>query len=244
MLRELFIRGRRVIYAGYPESFLGTTTEAFAEAVEHSQDYKIHARFFKEVIKNLLGNSEISLWGYSAGAAIAAQMLNDHTFSDQVENAVLLSQGSQVDQSIWGLRKGVGKEIIRLLRHPHELLNISEVVDQKYNPFEDPNEVRRQRKLRKRISASLTDKTIKRMDIWQYMRVKNGGRIQIVNGRNDQIVKSSRMTDELLDLPNEQISIIDVVNGSHLTPLTKADQYVDFILNVTSSDSYQELLTK
>ena len=92
LMRETALQGRRVITVGYPESFMGKTTEAFANASRASVNFEPHTTYFKQAIENLVGpNGDFELWGYSAGAGLVTEILQDHKFQQRVANAVIIA---------------------------------------------------------------------------------------------------------------------------------------------------------
>ena len=65
--------------------------------------------------------------------------------------------------------------------------------------------------------------------------------ILVISGKEDHIVKSDRAITELLALSNQQLRVINVINGSHLTPLTRAKEYLSLIQN-HETEKYAEII--
>lgn len=226
LIKELAMKGRRVVSLAYPESWLGKTTEEFALAGESTSTYQPHTAFFKEAINRLLGeNNELGLWGYSTGGSIAAEILADPQFQKKVESAVLIAPPNLVEQSKLSLYSGIAREMEKLLRLKHgwKTSDISIVLSSK-TPVEKENSVRR-----KRISKSLMDKVVRYRDIWKNAQTKNG-KIILVSGGRDEITKSGRGLDAFLNL--NQYAVVNYKKASHLTFLTRAKSLVGRLLEI------------
>jgi len=241
LIRELFIQGRRIISVSYPEAHLSKTTEEFAWAVEHSPDYEIHRMFFEKVINILLKDNEFELWGYSTGAELVNQLLTNHNISNRVSLAVAISPASLVNQTRKELNLGIAREILRLGNNINEFPYISEVLGPKHNPFQEPDVELQQKGLNKKISRLLLQSVLRKGSSWNNAKVQNGGDILVISGKEDHIVKSDRAITELLALSNQQLRVINVINGSHLTPLTRAKEYLSLIQN-HETEKYAEII--
>ncbi len=218
LVKSFAINGRRVIAVGYPESYLGQTTENFAQAVEQRNDYSAHSEFFKATIAKLCGNSEIVLCGYSTGGPIVAEILNDPHFSKRVTDAIAFAPASSVDQTYEDLKKGIKNEIWYQIRHFNEFPYISEVIGLK-REFVSRWEAKAHRKLRKRISEALIRKATRKTTVWQSARV-NQGHIMIVNFESDKITKSDEAYKRGVFKDINPQLYVETIRGSHLAPLT------------------------
>ncbi len=210
LVHELAMEGRQVIVVGYPESFKGQTTEAFADAVAQDEGYRPHADFFKAALDHFYKkNEDIELWGLSTGAPIAETILEDPIFQQRVENAVLLCPASCVDQSVTSLKLGLLHDI-GFMREPGTAASLSWTTESKTPREKD------QKELRKKVFKSLLKKITKKLDYWKGARVKEGGSIVVLSGQQDKVTKSSEAVD--LFLENPQIRVIDLPDGYHATP--------------------------
>ncbi len=221
------MQGRRVVTIGFPESFMGRTTEEFAKAVAESKGYGPHEQFFRAALDSLRPRSDasapdqtIELWGFSTGAPIISEMLQDPDLQKVVSDAVLLSPASTADQSALSLNAGIAKEGAYLMgefgnlpkytfsKGRKELEGIAE---------EEPI----QRKIKKGIYKTLIERVRTKMDGWKTARVREGGSITIVSGDKDSMTKSYKeMSDaEKVREENPQARLVRISDGHHATPL-------------------------
>lgn len=106
--QEIAFQGRKVITIAYLESWHGNVTDAFRKSAEELQTFELHTSFFKEAIKKIRENSavkeqlgdfsQIELWGWSAGALMVTEILEDPSFQEMISNAVIIAPASCVDQ--------------------------------------------------------------------------------------------------------------------------------------------------
>lgn len=228
LMREAALQGRRVVTVGYPESFMGKTTEAFAQASQISPNFEPHTTYFKKAIEALLGTEgDIELWGYSTGGGLVTEILNDPRFQQRVTNAVIIAPGGSVEQSKRDVIKGVLHEVKEVFKRPKSIGDTVVAYARKL-PIEAVH-----KKLRDRIFFStLFNKVGKRVNSWEGIKVKEGGKVIIVTGQKDEITKSYQADQELLGLSNPQINLLDIQKGSHLSPLTQARTVVGKIAEI------------
>lgn len=211
LMQEAVFMGRRITSIAYPESFMGTVTEQFAKVVEGSLDYTPHVDFFKAAISKLLKEGElIELWGYSTGAPIVEQILNDSQFQERTTNAVLLCPASSVDQSAGSLNMGLLNEIGLLKKHFPFLSRFTLTAGSK-----EPGD-KQQEGLRKRVMNGLLKKVVRKYDFWKQAKVRKGGNIILVSGQHDQVTKSHQAIGEFSQ--NPQIQVLPLRDGYHATP--------------------------
>ena len=235
--QEIAFKGRKVVLIGFPESWNGEVTDAFGKAAEESANYEPHTTFFKEAIKTIKENQEvkdrigdvskIDLWGYSAGAAIVAEMLTDQAFRGQIADAAIIAPPNCVDQKnlkIFGqeipLPIAVIKELYQNLR-PRNIkaaagLNVINRHDIQYT------EDHRNRMLR--TYNALREKVLRKNNWWKNdLRVRDGGKITVISYESDHMTQSYKVADEIAQNPNLHLIKLP---GSHNTPLTKPQDMI------------------
>jgi hypothetical protein len=226
LTQELPYEGRNVIVVGFPESFMGSTTEGFAKAVEESKDYSPHVEFYKNAIKALLGeHGDIELWGFSTGSPIIAQILNDAEYQQRVTNAVFIAPASCVDQSSLQLSLGTAHETKEVLKEfgssgKYTLTGINRGLQQLDKPH---------MKLRTRILKAMYKRAGQKSPWYAGARVKEGGNIVVVSGGNDEITKSYKAKDTFSE--NPQMIMLEDPKWHHSTSLLHPERVVPKILN-------------
>ena len=222
IVQEVAMLGRRIVVIGYPESFQGKTTKEFAAAVEKDDGYGPHVNFYKNAINQLMGiDGKIELWGYSTGAPIVENILNDPRFQEKTDNAVLLCPASSVDQSAMSINLGVVHDL-GFVRQLKLLPRLSWTSGSVFKREKD------QKTLRKKIFKSLLKKLGTAYDYWKSAKVREGGSIVIVSGGNDHVTKSDKIKDQFLQ--NPQAKLVDLQNGYHATPGVDAGSVIPYIL--------------
>jgi len=225
LAQEIAYAGRSVVVVGFPESFMGSTTESFAKAVKDTPNYGPHTDFYKESIDALLGSdSDFELWGFSTGAPISAEILNDPRFQERVNEAVLLSPASSVDQTSMQINTGTASEGARLLKRFSTLGKYTFSMGRNKNVEQQPQE---QKKRRGEIFKSLMKKVQTKTASWEGAKVKDGGNIVVISGGKDQITKSYRVEDDFRK--NPQMEVVHLPNAYHSTPLTEPQETVEKI---------------
>lgn len=227
IVQEASMLGRRIIVIGYPESFQGKTTNELAEAVREDEGYGPHVEFYKSAINQLMGeNGQIELWGYSTGAPIVANILNDPEFQNKTENAVLICPASSVNQSVDSIKLGMLHDI-GFIQSLKLFPRLSWTYDNTVKRSKD------QKQLRKMIFGSLLKKVTTAYDYWKNAKVLEGGSIVIVSGRNDHVTKSDKVKYQFLQ--NPQAKLIDLRNGYHVTPGVDAENVIPSIFQAQRS---------
>ncbi|MCX6795094.1 MAG: hypothetical protein NTY31_03895 [Candidatus Falkowbacteria bacterium] len=210
LITEVAYQGRRIITAGYPESFMGQTTEEFAAAVEKDSGLTPHIEFFKTVIDKFFDkDQDIELWGLSTGAPIVSGILTDKTYQEKTKDAVLLFPAASVEQKLSSFNLGVMHDLGFMKDNSSASLNFT--VDSKIPKAKE------QMELRKKIMGSLTKKIIKADQNWRTALVQEGGNIIVVSGGNDRITKSAQMSEEFLK-GNSAMRVLDLPTAYHSTP--------------------------
>ena len=240
--QEIAFEGRKVVTIGYPESWHGNVTDAFGKAAEDSTSYEPYVSFFKEAIKAIrempdvkekLGDSsQIELWGWSAGALMTAEILEDPSFQEMVSNAVIIAPASCVDQKNIKMfdqeipvPKAILTDTIRTFRDFENIakLNVTERGKIKYT--------KDKRRRMTRAYNALRNKVLRRTEWWKNdIRVADGGNIIVVSYDKDELTKSYKVVDEIRQNPN--LKVLEL-SGSHHTPKTKPEDLIDAISAVT-----------
>lgn len=224
MMHEIAMLGRRVIVIGYPESYKGQTTTAFAEAVGRNASYTPHVAFFKAALQHFFKENEnMELWGYSTGAAIAGLILNDADYQRRTDNAVFICPVSCVNQSVANIKLGAFNEL-KYIAHLGKMPSLSWTTESKIPRSEE------QKNLRKQIFKALLKRVTQRYDFWKHVRVKDGGNIIVVSGRNDKMSKSYLVNEEFSQYP--QTKVLDLIKGYHTTPGVESERILSLIFNL------------
>jgi hypothetical protein len=193
MAESLAYGGRRVICVGYPESFMGRVTDAFATEVEQRKNLELHTQFFQSAIQELTQQyPNIELWGLSTGGPIAAEILSNPQMQEKVANAVFISPAGCVEQSQTSMGVCVAREATGLLKRFGSLMP-KFVMTTGRKEGEDEAMVN----LRKRVSGSLMEAITNRSSAWDTMQVQEGGKIVIVWGGKDHITKGYKAINSL-----------------------------------------------
>jgi len=216
-----------VIVVGFPESFSGRTTQAFAEAVKQDSGFGPHAAFFKAALEKLLGkNQPVELWGLSTGAPIISMILKDPAYQERVNQAVLVCPASSVDQSVASLNLGA----------MHDLGAMKERGQSAYFTMTVESKIPREKeqiKLREEIFGALITKVAKKNEAWKEARVQDGGNIVVVSGRKDKITKSAERNQDFQQHP--QVRVLDLPNGYHMSPQVDAERVIPAIFELQQS---------
>jgi pimeloyl-ACP methyl ester carboxylesterase len=218
---EIAYQGRRVIAVGYPESFMGKTTPEFADAVEKDEGFGPHAEFYKAIVDKYSGENGLEIWGYSTGAPIASTILEQKAFQDKITDAVLLCPAGAVDQSVNDMKLGAIQELKYLK-------------DSGFNAGVDfhslviggrKEQMKEDKILHDKIFNSLFEKICQAHTEWEKARVREGGKITVLNGEQDRITKSFLVKQGVWKT-NPQINSEVIKDGYHSTPLMKPQEVV------------------
>lgn len=215
LVEELALKGRKVITLAYPESSLGNLTPEFAQAFAQSKTYEPHTTYFKEAIGKLTGTGPIEVWGHSTGSAIAGNLLADAEFASRVENAVLLSPASSVNQSNNSLKIGLGHDLMALKRDLPEFSKFAYIPQggEEGSP--------------KRLVYDSMLKHVRTKFDYTTSHVKEGGKIIIISGPNDRVVKSSDAKEDFER--NPQVTFREMPNAYHSTPTLKPEATINLV---------------
>ncbi len=218
---ELALEGRMVVVVGYPDSIMGEVSEEFANKVEKSQNYEAHAEFFAKALDQLIPDGEVEMWGFSTGAPIVAQMLSNPELSKRVGKAVLMAPASSVDQTNSSFVAGLVAEVGQLLL---DYKNIPKYTWTTGRKNEDLNHKKRREKslkyLFKKVQTGMSN-------LWENARVKEGGVIQVVSGRDDRVTKSRDYFGEF-ESKNPQLRVIEI-EGGHAAALLDPERVLSQI---------------
>ncbi len=213
LVEELALNGRKVITLGYPESSLGSLTPEFAQASSESNTYQPHTDYFKGAINKLVGDGEFELWGHSTGSAIDGTLLADPEISQRVTNAVLLSPASSVDQSGLSLNIGIARDFMAIKRDLPEFAKFS------FIPQGGKG-------LKKQVYKSMLEKVRTKFD-YTTSHVREGGKIIVISGPNDKVVKSSDAKGDFKK--NPQVIFREMPHAYHSTPTLKPEATIQLV---------------
>ena len=217
---EAALRGRRIVTVGYPESFMGETTQKFADAVEKDSSFGPHTEFFRAALDALFEkDQEIEIWGYSTGAPIISAILKEEKYQKRTKKAVLLFPAAVVNQSIASLNIGVAHSLALLFKNFKRTASAT---------FGINKESKEKSKLRNQIMGALIIKDIKENNDWKEARVQEGGKIMVISGGNDKITKSA-LVEENFKKGNNQIETITLPEAHHLSGQTEPEKLIDVI---------------
>ncbi len=224
LITQTALSGRRLVIASFPESFMGHATPGFADAVEKDSGFNPHVKLYKSIIEKTFGdNQELELWGYSTGATIIAEILNDKKYQDRTKNATLIMPVAVVEQSVSSIIAGTLKELKVFGKVSTAQLNFP-------TNTKEPRE-KEQAKLRKQIIGSLIKKVCKPICDWKSAKVKNGGNIIVITGGKDDMTKSSRIHDRF-EKENAQMVSVDLPGIYHLTPPLEPQKIISKIFEI------------
>lgn len=236
LAQEIPFMGRKVIVVGMPESQMGKVTAEFAKAVSESALFEPHVEFFKSAINALVGeNSQVELWGHSAGSAIIAEILNDPKFQARVTDAVFLNPASSANISAKDLNLGVLNELRNLLKRnlPKYTLTLGATP---HVPDTEEN-----KSIKEAVTKVMLKKVCTLAEGWRKARVRQGGEVIVYSGQKDQMTRSyelfkgDRNSQERLKQVNPQIEVIDDPNGFHSTVLIEPQKVIREIFNKQSA---------
>ncbi|MEX1052290.1 MAG: alpha/beta hydrolase [Patescibacteria group bacterium] len=231
LAQELAYQGRKVITIAFPESFLGSVTEEFANAVENTDSYEPHTSFFMEAISKLTADdNSVELWGFSTGGAIAAEMLQKKALQDRISKAVLMCPASSADMSAKQLNFGMGKDGLYLAKNLSDSTKYTYTKGRKELLGIEP-ELEGQRSLKERIFNRLLVKVRTKRDSWKAARVTEGGEIVIVSGGQDDITRSRETFNDkdFVRNSNPQARLIYLPKLHHVSPLIKPEEVVGIV---------------
>lgn len=215
LVEELALNGRKVITLGYPESTLGNLTPEFAQASSESKTYAPHTAYFKGAINKLVGDGEFELWGHSTGSAIDGSLLADPEISRRVTNAVLLSPASSVDQSELSLNVGIVRDFAAIKRYLPD-----------FSKFSFIPQGGKKGSLKRTVYDSMLEHVRTKFD-YTTSHVKEGGKIVVISGPNDKVVKSSEAKEDFEK--NPQVVFREMPNGYHSTPTLKPEATINLV---------------
>lgn len=211
---EIAMQGREVTVVGYPESYNGSVTKEFAEAVAANLTYAPHASYFADALAHCYPDGDVELWGYSTGAPIAAEILGEHPdVRERISNAVLVSPASVTDQSELSLKIGLARDVGVVTKGsgmvPHMNWTTGLRTAQKTDA---PNNSA----IRKIAFDGLLSHISKKSSVWDRMQVRDGAQATFVVGTRDEVVKAQRSLPFLSHLPHAVVRTIDGYHASAL----------------------------
>ncbi|GEM_PF-1646453 len=220
LARELAYRGRKVFVIGHPDSVMGEVTEEFVGRVSSEQGYEAHAEFFRGAIEELVPQGQIEIWGHSAGAPIAAEMLRDGEIRERVERAVLLAPACSVTQTNTSFASGIVNEIAMIVSNFRNFPRYVWTIGR-------GGEKAGHRALRlKSLQGQMAKVLVGRPDLWECVRVREGGEVVVVSGRDDRVTKSGEYFGSGLN--NPQMRVLQVAGG-HAAALIDPGEVLDRI---------------
>lgn len=220
---EIAVNGREVIAVAYPDSYNGSVTPEFAQAVVSAEHYEPHAAFFKAAIDHhFLPDGERELWGYSTGAPIVAEILNDPKQQETTSRAVFVCPASTTTQSEGAVKRGVMSDIA-FIKEKGTLPNLTLTTGLKEGDEEKPH-----RQSRKTSFEGLLSHVARSDDAWSTAKVKEGGEIVFVSCENDKVTRSWDNNDRFGEHP--QGRVIPIEGGYHATPIVQPERVMPQIL--------------
>lgn len=225
LVQELAYQGREVVTVGFPDSFMGSVTSQFADAVEGSESYGPHTIFFKQALNKLIfDGKKKELWGYSTGAPIIAEMLQDENLRRRVSKAVLICPASSSDMSKTDLNLGIAQDGVFLASKLSDTSKYTFTKGRNESEVIEP-EGKVQRGLKEKIFNRLLTKVRNKKDTWKSARVNDGGEIVVVSGQKDNMTRSRKTFYDEPELRkfNPQIRLVDLPDGHHVTPLIQPE---------------------
>jgi pimeloyl-ACP methyl ester carboxylesterase len=228
LLRELALQGRRVICIAYPEAHHGHITPEFVEEVKEQETFAPHVRFFEEVMKAKLGEEcDREIWGYSAGGAIAGEILTRFKWLGKISRGVLLAPASLVEQSLLQFGKGFLHDVKDYLDSPEQLQDTGIVLAGK-----NDLEKKQHEKGAKRgdVFKRMLQLVCSPSKAYQSMQVIPGGEIIVVAAKEDQVTQGSKAPEVFAQNTAQPVTMYQIPGG-HLAPLLQAKEIVNQILN-------------
>ncbi len=231
LMTEAALHGRRIISAGYPESYMGETTQEFAEGVEKDPGFGPHTEYFKAILKSVFEkNQNIELWGASTGAPIVSSILKDKEFQNKTKNAVLIFPASSVDQNVSNIKMGAAKEFKFLLKKFKRFASAT------WGDNDLGIKSKEKRELHDKINEALVLRDSKKDTAWKEAKVMEGGNIIVLSGGNDEITKSYKAENEFKD-GNEQIKTFTIPDAYHNSMKTEPEKVMNAISKLEKGNS-------
>lgn len=230
MLLELPLNGRDVIGLSMPDSLAGILSDKFLEKAKASPSLEAHADFYKELVREIRKNNpgrKIELMGQSTGSLVVADMLNDNSFSDEVDRATLIASAGAVDmpkivQQVHYIFEGVGM----LARKRSLMYSYVSGMSDRSGLETDEEEIKKQDELRSKVWDEVKARTPVTQKSYDTMRVKEGGKILVVTGGKDQTTKDYERFNEATVKNSDQLEILHNPEGKHQDTNTLADVLV------------------
>ncbi len=221
---EVAMRGREVTVVGYPESYNGSVTKEFADAVVTDSNYAPHASYFADALTHCYPEGDVELWGYSTGAPIAAEILGEYPdVRERISNAVLVSPASVTDQSELSLKIGLARDVGIVTKGsgmvPHMNWTTGIRTAQKTDA---PNNSA----IRKIAFDGLLSHISKKSSVWDRMCVRDGAHATFVVGTRDEVVKAQRSLALLSHIPN---AVVRTIDGYHASALVQPGEVLEVL---------------
>jgi hypothetical protein len=232
---------RSIVTIGYPESSKGEVTKKFAEAVEHSSDLSPHVQFFSQAInkiyhqnfskKDKSSDSELELWGYSAGATLSAELLKESFFQRHTKKAVLLCPAACVYQKTYYFFSCFCPNLLRAVAESMKVLLYSEsfrYMSLLKTPAKRKSKVTQGNKLK--THQALLKKLSKPYPWWEgNFHLRTGEPITVAYADYDVITNSTPFMERLTDHPS--LKIKKLCNANHVTPLVEPQRVLKEVLH-------------
>ncbi len=224
LIKEFAYQGRIVIALGQPESFMGSVTPSFAQAVEESSQLSPHIEFYKRAIALTLqerfGNKvKIDLVGHSTGCPMIAGLLADKHYQDICANVCLVSPAAVAEQSVLSFDLATIPEIYYLLVRHGALANFN-----RNDQPQEPVKARATQGVKRNIIHFL-------QGLYKNAHLSNHRRISVISCDDDHIVKSRQAQDALAKL-NPDIDFIPLSRATHAEALINPQRVVTLIQSI------------
>ncbi len=218
---ELALRGREVHVVGYPDSYNGSVSSAFAEAVNRDEAFGPHAEYFAQALQHTIPSGEVEVWGYSTGCPIAAQVLAQHPdIAQRTKQATLIAPASTHDQSTLSVKLGVVRDIGFVRTQAGLLPNMSWTTGRRDGVESEEHEASR-----KQSFGGLLYRVARKSPHWSGMRVAEGGHIAVVSGGKDEVVKSYKGVGVFGSHANARV--ISLPDAHHATAIVQPTVVLD-----------------
>jgi hypothetical protein len=217
---ELAAFGRRVIMIGYPESWMGKVTKDFRNAVEKSEKFEPHIKFFKSAIENLLGgDKQIDMVGVSTGSVIISELMKNENFNFRVNQSNLIIPPGLIE--VGSLDVSMAKELL-VLTFCGKLKYMKKA--RVNNPIKITKSLE-DRRLSDSTYRALERKVRLKYD-WQNSNLISGSgrKTEVIVCEQDKVTKPKTGIKEL---ERNNSLIIHRINGGHLTPGIEAKRVIE-----------------
>lgn len=190
--------GRDVVGVTFPDSYNGTVTDRFADAVADSPGMEAHAAYFKAVVAKIKEENpdrEIELIGNSTFAIAIADMCQDQKFVEENDIAAAVGVGAAGATEMTRMQQKLQYigEVWELRKRRHGLTQYANVIGIRERAKDADQD-----RIRSRVWDQVMARTNVRLDTYDKARVKDGGHFYFVTGGKDDVTKDyQRFTKDI-----------------------------------------------